>query len=309
MEDNLALNRLEDAKTMYRRALDRELDNAFLHDDMYVLAFLERDAPEMARQVSWSVGKFGAEDLLLSAQADTEAFWGRAAAARKFFRKAVQVALNNHQKETAALWILDSALQEAEFGNVSQARKNVDEGLALASTRNVQMLAALALARVGDSDRSQKLGTQLEEQLPFNTELIDYWLPCARAAIELNLSRPNRALDLLERTKTYEFAFPRPQVGGGGLLYPVWLRGLALLALGRGNEAAAEFRKILRHGNVIANSPIHALARLQLARANALSGDTSGQRASYQEFLSVWKEADPDLPVFRQATAESGKMK
>jgi DNA-binding winged helix-turn-helix (wHTH) protein/tetratricopeptide (TPR) repeat protein len=308
MEDYLALNQLEDARAMYQRAVERKLDNAFLHDDMYVLAFLKRDSAEMARQVSWSIGKFGAEDLLLSAQADTEAFSGHAAAVRRLSRKAAQVAFNNHQKETAALWILAGALQEAEFGDRSHARQNIEESLNLAPTRNVQMLAALALARAGDLTRAQKLGIQLEEQLPSNTELINYWLPCARAAIELNLSRPDRALSLLERTKPYEFAFPRPQIGGGGPLYPVWLRGLALLADGRGAAAAAEFRKILEFGNIVANSPIHALAHLQLARAYALQSEVVQARAAYADFLTLWKDADPDIPILKQAKTEYAKL-
>lgn len=308
MEDYLALNRLDEAKAMYERAIERKLDNAFLHDDRYVLAFLQHDSAEMARQVSWSIGKFGAEDLLHSAQADTEAFWGRAAAARQFSRRATEVALRSGQKETAALWMLDSALQEAEFGDRLRARQRVEEGLALASPRNAQMLAALALARAGDSARSQKLGTQLEEQLPNNSELIDYWLPCIRAAIELNLRRPDRALDVLERTKPYELAFPRPQVGGGGPLYPVWLRGLSFLALARGEEAAAEFQKILRHGNIIANSPIHALAHLELARAYALRGEMVKARAAYADFLNLWKDADPDIPILKQAKTEYANL-
>jgi eukaryotic-like serine/threonine-protein kinase len=308
MEDYLALNRIDEAKRVYGEALQRKLDTAFLHDDMYVLAFLEGDKAEMDHQIAWALGKSGAEDMLLSAQSDTEAFFGRLRRARQLSRMAVEFADANSQKETGALWQLDTALQDAELGNSVRARQETKSGLARASTRDVQILAALTLARAGDAARSQTLSEELERRLPYNTELNSYWLPSIRAAIQINRGNPVQAIELLEVAKPYDLAFPRPQVGGGGLLYPVWLRGLALLLLNRGSEAAAEFQRILDHRSTIANSPISALAHLGLARAYAIQGDTAKAKAAYQDFLTVWKDADPDIPIFIAAKAEYAKL-
>jgi DNA-binding winged helix-turn-helix (wHTH) protein/tetratricopeptide (TPR) repeat protein len=308
MEDYLALNRIDEAKRVYGEALQRKLDTAFLHDDMYVLAFLEGDKAEMDHQIAWALGKSGAEDMLLSAQSDTEAFFGRLRRARQLSRMAVEFADANSQKETAALWQLDTALQDAELGNSVRARQETKSGLARASTRDVQILAALTLARAGDAARSQTLSEELERRLPYNAELNSYWLPCIRAAIQINRGNPVQAIELLEVAKPYDLAFPRPQVGGGGLLYPVWLRGLALLLLNRGSEAAAEFQKILDHRSTIANSPISALAHLQLGRAYVMQGDKLKARIAYQDFFTLWKDADSGIPVLRKAKAEYEKL-
>ena len=308
MEDYLALNRIDEAKRVYGEALQRKLDTAFLHDDMYVLAFLEGDKAEMDHQIAWALGKSGAEDMLLSAQSDTEAFFGRLRRARQLSRMAVEFADANSQKETAALWQLDTALQDAELGNSVRARQETKSGLARASTRDVQILAALTLARAGDAARSQTLSEELERRLPYNTELNSYWLPSIRAAIQINRGNPVQAIELLEVAKPYDLAFPRPQVGGGGLLYPVWLRGLALLLLNRGSEAAAEFQKILDHRSTIANSPISVLAHLQLGRAYVMQGDKLKARIAYQDFFTLWKDADSGIPVLRKAKAEYEKL-
>jgi tetratricopeptide (TPR) repeat protein len=309
MEDYLALNRIDEAKAVYRHALERKVDNAFLHDDEYVLAFLQDDTQEMERQAAWAMGKPGAEDLLVSAEADTEAYFGHSRMAMRLSQRAVKFAANNHQQETAALWQLDNALQEAEFGNFNRARQGAQEGLARASTRDVQILAALTLARAGDSLDSQALYEVLQKRFPSNMELNNYWLPCVRAAIQINLGNPALAVEILEVSKPYELAFPRPQATGGGPLYPVWLRGLAFLLLHRGKEAAAEFQKILNHRTVVANSPVSALAHLQLARAFAMQGDTSKERSAYEAFLILWKDADTDLPILVQAKTEYANMK
>jgi len=308
MEDYLALDRRPQVRTVYQQALERRIDNVFLHNDMYVLAFLEDDRAEMAREVAWASGKPAAQDLLLSAQSDTEAFFGRLVKARQLSRRAFELAASTGQKETAALWELDDALHEAELGNSVQARQRTRDALATASTRDVQILAALVLARAGDSTQAQRLCEKLEKRLPYNMELNSYWLPSIRAAIQLNLGSPSRALELLEIAKPYELAFPRPQIGGGGLLYPVWLRGLALLRQNRGNEAAAEFRKILEHRSIITNSLIGAIAHVQLARSYFAQGDKSQARTTYQDFFALWKDADPDIPILKEAKAEYANL-
>jgi tetratricopeptide (TPR) repeat protein len=308
MEDYLALNRWDDARRMYRAALEKKHDDTFLHNDMYVLGFLEGDTPEMERQLAWASGRPGLEDVLISAQSDTEAFFGRSAKARQLSQRAGEFARSNGQNETAALWRSSSALREAEFGNFVWARGRINEALHEASTRDIQILAALTLARAGDFARAQALSEGLAKSLPLNTELNNYWLPSIQAAIQINRGNPTQALSTLEVAKPYDLAFPRPQFGGGGYLYPVWLRGLAFLLLHRGREAAEEFQKILDHRSIVTNSPIGALAHLGLARAYVLEGNTAKARAAYQDFLTLWKDADPDIPILKAAKAEYAKL-
>ena len=307
MEAYLGLNRLDEAKSTYRQAIDLKFDNPFLHDDMYAVAFLEGDAEEMKRQLDWAAGKPGAEDILISAQSDTEAFHGHLGRARELSHQAVESALRNDRKETAALWQLNSALREAEFGNYERTRQELRAGLAIASNRDVRILAALALARIGDAAQAQAMTNELEKQFPSNTMLKDYWLPSIRAYNEIHLGNPTKALELLRPAERYDFAFPLPQFEEGGLMYPTYIRGQAYLRLKRGKEAAHEFQKFLERRGVVINALLAPLARYQLAQALAISGDASGARRAYQDFFALWKDADPDIPILKQAKTEYGK--
>jgi eukaryotic-like serine/threonine-protein kinase len=308
MEDLIFLNRIEEAKTAYRQAIGRKLDGAFLHDDEYIISFLEGDAEEMKRQMAESAGKPGMEDYLLSAQSDTEGFYGHRERAEEFSRQAVESAQRADLKETAALWQLNSALREAEFGNSTNAKQQTGAGLAIASTRDVKILASLVLARAGDTIRAKRLTDELENEFPSNTALKGYWLPTIRAYIEIHLGNPTQALKVLQSATPYELAFPPPQFGPGPLLYPAYVRGQALLLLHQGKEAANEFQKLLDHRNMLGNSPLFPLAHLQLGRAHALSGDPAKAKTAYNEFLTLWKDADPDIPILKQAKAEYAKL-
>jgi tetratricopeptide (TPR) repeat protein len=308
MEAYIALAHLDEAKIAYHQALDHKLDNPFLHDDIYAVAFLENDVEEMKRQMAWASGRPGAEDLLLSAQSDTEAFHGRLGKARELSRQAVESARRSDKRETAALWQLNSALREAEFGNGERARQQVKAGLTIASTRDVQIVAALTLASVGDVARAQAMAEELNKQFPVNTLLSHYWLPSIRAYVEIRRRNPAQALKLLEAAAPYDLAFPQPQFEEGGLLYPAYVRGQAFLLLLRGKEAANEFQKFLNHRGVVINSLLSSLARYQLARALSLSGDSSEARTGYQDFFALWKDADPDIPILKEAKAEYAKI-
>jgi eukaryotic-like serine/threonine-protein kinase len=308
MEVDTALNRLDEATATYREAIARKLENPFLHDDMYAIAFLRGDNEEMKRQVAWAIGKRGAEDLLLSAQSDTEAYYGRLQRARELSRHAVDSALQGDLKETAALWQLNSALREAEFGNPDEARKQVNAGLAIASTRDVQTLAALTLACAGDTARAQAISKELEKQYPLNTFISHYWLPTIGAYNEIHRGNPAQAIKLLDAATSYDLAFPQPQFEEGGLLYPAYVRGRAFLLLHRGQEAANEFRKMLGHPSILINSPLRSLAQLQLARALSTSSDSSEARKAYQDFLTLWKDADPGIPILNQAKSEYARL-
>jgi eukaryotic-like serine/threonine-protein kinase len=308
IEDYVALNQVEEAKTLYRQAINRKLDGVFLHDDMYLISFIQGDAEEMKRQVFWSAGKPGIEDVLLSAQSDSEGFYGHKARAETFSRQAIQSAQRAGLNETAALWELNSALREAEFGSSGKARREAKAALTIASTRDVKILAALSLARAGDTTQAKALSDELEKQFPFNTPLSSYWLPTIHACIEIHRGNPAHALELLQPATPVELGFPPPQFGPGATLYPVYVRGQVHLLLNQGKEAANEFQKILDHRNMLGNSPLFSLAHLQLARARSLSGDAPGARKSHQDFLALWKDADPDIPILKQAKAEYARL-
>jgi tetratricopeptide (TPR) repeat protein len=308
MEAYIALDRLDEAKITYHQAIDHKLEGPFLHGDMYAVAFLEGDAEEMKRQAAWAVGKPGAGDILLSAQSDTEAFYGRLGRARELSRHAVESARNGDKKETAALWQLNSALREAEFGNLERARQETKAGLSIASTRDILVLSALTLARTGDAARALAIAEELEKQFPVNTLLNHYWLPTTRAYIEIYRGSPAQALKSLDTAAPNDLAFPQPQFEEGGLLYPAYVRGQAYLLLHRGKEAANEFQKFPEHRGVVINTLLTPLAHYQLARALSMSGDTSGARKAYQDFFALWKDADPDIPILKEAKAEYAKL-
>jgi serine/threonine protein kinase len=308
MEAYIALDRLDEAKITYHKAIDHNLEEPFLHDDMYAIAFLEGNAEEMKRQAAWAVGKPGAEDILLSAQSDTEAFYGRLGKARDYSRQAVESARGADLKETAALWQMNSALREAEFGNPERARQEVKAGLAMASSRDIKVLAALTLARIGDTARALAIAGELQKQFPANTMLNHYWLPSIRAYTEIHRGVPADALKTLDTTAPYEFAFPQPQFEESGLLYPAYLRGQAYLLLHQGKEAAKEFQKPLDHRGLAINTLLTSLAHCQLARALAMSGDSSAARKAYQDFFALWKDADPEIPILKEAKREYAKL-
>jgi serine/threonine protein kinase/tetratricopeptide (TPR) repeat protein len=304
--DLLALNRFDEAKAALDEARTRKLDGWTLHLFTYYLAFLEGDASQMEREVSWGAGKPGAEDPLLSAQSDTEAYYGRIAKARDFTRRAVDSAIRADSKETAASWQANGALREAEFGNAAAAKQGVTAALALAPGRDVKVLGAMALARAGDSARAKAMIDDLEKSNPTNTVLKLYWLPILNAAIELNAGNATRAMESLEAAAPYELGEPPPMQQG--TLYPVYLRGQAYLLAHNGGAAVAEFQKFLDHRGIVVNFPTGVLAHLQLGRACVMSGDTAKAKAAYQEFLALWKDADPDIPILREAKAEYAKL-
>jgi tetratricopeptide (TPR) repeat protein/predicted Ser/Thr protein kinase len=303
---HLALHQLEEAKAAFQQALERKLDAGTLRVMMYYLAFLRGDVVEMKRQVEWGAGRPGSEDLLLSAQSDTEAYYGHVRKARDFSRRAVESALRAGARETAATWQADAALREAEIGNWEQARQETARTLAMSSGSDVRKLAALALARVGDAAHADATAEELAKSNPTNTLLNYYWLTTIRAAIELSHKNPAKAVELLQPAGPYELGYSEPFQFG--TFYPTYVRGEAYLALYQGSEAATEFQKILDHRGIILNFPIGALAHLGLARAFAMQGETSKARAAYQEFLALWKDADPDTPILNEAKAEYAKL-
>jgi predicted Zn-dependent protease len=302
-----ALNRPDDAKAKYDEAVAHKINNPFLHGNRYGVAFIEGDAAEMQRQVAAMKDKPG-EDVLLSFASDTDAFYGRLSSARELSRRAVESARHSDAKETAAQWQMNAALREAEFGNVARARQEIADALQTAETRDVQILAALASARVGDFEKARQIGDDLAHRFPLNTMINRYWLPTINAAIEIGRNNPPNAVEQLRTTAQYELGAPSPQFEVGGSLYPAYVRGQAYLALHQGKQAADEFQKFLDRRGIAVNSPLAALARLGLARAYAMQGDTAKALAAYKDFLTLWKDADPDIPIYKQAKAEYAKL-
>ena len=302
----LAVNRLDDAKAAIDQALAHKLDGGILRLAAYYLAFLRNDSAQMEQQVEWGSGKPGDEDLLLSAQSDTEAFHGRLTKARDLSRRAMDSAVRADSKETAALWQVNAALREAEFGNTAQTKQDVSAALALAPGRDVKLLGALAMARAGDATRAKAMVDELEKSNPSNTVLKLYWLPILNATAELNGGNSARGLEHLEAAAPYELGEPPPfQLG---TLYPAYLRGQAYLLAHNGSAAAIEFQKLLDHRGLVLNFPLGTLAHLGLARAYALTGDTAKAKTGYQDFFALWKDADPDIPILKEAKAEYAKL-
>jgi eukaryotic-like serine/threonine-protein kinase len=249
----------------------------------------------------------GAEGLLLNTQADTEAWYGRLKNARELTQRAIDSAEQNDAKESAATYQATAALREVEAGNQGRARADVAAALKLAPHRDVQIMGALALARAGDRAGAEKLASVLDKAFPLDTLVQRYWLPSIRAAIVLNAEAPEQAVVLLKSTDGIELS-----AGGTAVqvaLCPAYLRAEAYLTLHEGTRAAAEFQKFIDHRGVVGNFSWGALARLGLARAYVLQRDPVKARSAYQDFLTLWQDADPDVPVLKQAKAEYAKLK
>ncbi len=298
-----ALNRLAEGQATYEEARGRGLDSPYLRQYKYNLAFLQGDVAGMQEQLQWAKGKPRTEDVLLSAQSDTEAYYGRIEKAREFSHRAVESAKRADATETAAIWYVDVALREAEIGNSIEARRAAEEALSLNRGRDVRIIAALAFARAGDLVQAQKVAESLNQEFPQDTMLQNYALPAIRAAMQLQQDKPLEAIETLEVSRPYELG-----QGSMSYLYPAYLRGEAYLKTGQGEKAAVEFQKMLDHPGVMTNFVTGALARLQIARAQAMMGDKAAARKPYQDFLTLWKDADPDVPVYMQAKAEYARL-
>ncbi len=300
------LNRLDEAKATYAQALEHKLDHPYIHADLYVMAFLQNDAAAMRQEAAWSVGKPGPESNMLALQADTAAYSGRLREARDFSRKAMDSARLADLKETAATYAARSDLREALFGNLEEARHSATMAMQHSTEQGVQFSAALALAYAGDDKQAHALTDDLAKRFPESTIAQINFLPTLRAKLALNKGNVSVAMESLTAAAPYDF-------GRSGnyywtVLYPVYVRGEVYLAAHQGNEAAAEFQKILEHRGVVLNGPIGALAHLQIGRAYAMQGDTAKARAAYQDFLTLWKDADPDIPILKQAKAEYARL-
>jgi tetratricopeptide (TPR) repeat protein len=296
----LYLGRLQETQATADEALAKKLDSPALRDSLYQLAFLQNDEAGMAKQVAWAAGKPGVEDYFLGHEANKAAYVGRLGKAREFSRRAMALAESAGKKEVAARYKINAVLREGLFGNAAEARKQVASALEFSTGQYVQCRAAWALALAGDSGRAQALAVDLGKRYPENTIVQFKCLPILQAQIALNRNDTTKAFEALQAAAATEL--------GIGDLYPAFLRGEAYLAARQGDQAAVEFKKILDRPGVVISEPIGALAHVGLARAYVIAGDQAKAKAAYQDFLTLWRDADPDIPVLIAAKSEYTKL-
>jgi eukaryotic-like serine/threonine-protein kinase len=314
----LALQRFDEALKIIHETQARKIDDGVFHDALYGLAFLGADSAAMGEQQRWFAGK-PEENFGLALASDTEAYGGHLAKARGVTKQAVETALGADSKESGAIWQANAALREAAYGNAAQARQSAAAALKLVPTsQSVEVEAALGFAMAGDTSRAESLAQDLNKRFPLDTQMQSLWLPAIRGQLALDRKNPADALSDLQ------LAAPPIELGqitfvaNISCLYPTYIRGEAYLAAGQGSAAAAEFQKILDHSGIVWNCWTGALARLGAARANALESRTSqgtGADAArvralvaYKDFLTLWKDADPDIPILKEAKAEYAKL-
>jgi tetratricopeptide (TPR) repeat protein len=314
----MALQQFDEARQTIQQAQARKMDDVVFHNALYALAFLKADSPAMAEQQKWFAGQPDSENSGLSLASDTEAYSGHVGKARELTKRSVESAIHADSKETGAIWYENAALREAAFGNVTDAKMAAAEGLKLTPTsQSVGVEAALAYAMAGDTAHAESMAQDLNRRFPLDTQLQSLWLPAIRAQVALDRKNPSAAIESLRAGIPIELG----QIGfvaNLSCLYPTYIRGEAYLAAGQGKSAAAEFQKILDHSGIVWNCWTGALAHLGLARAYAFDSkssqgadaDVARTRAltAHKEFLALWKDADPDIPILKEAKAEYAKL-
>jgi tetratricopeptide (TPR) repeat protein len=294
-----------DAQALLDEAWAQGFSGDTLVETGYDLAFLRGDQSGMQDYFNRAMGKPELEDNMLSRRADNETYHGRLRNAQGFWQQAAESASRGGTPDIAAEWKAKQALLEAEVGSPIRARKFAAEALALREGHAVESVVALTLARSGDLRQAERLADKLSRDYPLDTLIQSYELPAIRASIELQKKRPAKAIEILEAATPYELAATAllPNV------LPPYLRGQAYLEAGQGQQAAEEFQKVLAHPGLVLNYVTGALAHLQLGRAEVMMGDKAAARKSYQDFLMLWKDADPDIPIYKQAKAEYARFR
>ena len=303
----LALNRIDDARKTYDDAIARKLDDDLLHLVRYGVGFLQSDGKVMSEQAAWFTDRPEVENEMLALEAETEAYAGHLNKARQLTRKAMDSALRADNKGGASIWELEGAFREKIFGE-PDTREQVIAAMKVApDSPEAQEFGALVLAGSGDAKRAEALIQDLQKRFPFHTMVQSYWLPTVRAQIALVNQKPQQAIDTLQAARLVELGQPL-STQGPYCLHPVYVRGEAYLAAGQGGAAAAEFQKLVDHRGISWSCATGALARLGLGRAYVLAGDKTSAHAAYQDFLALWKDADPDIPILKEAKAEYAKL-
>lgn len=304
----MALGRLDEAEKTLKDAFARKLDDAALHSNLYSLGFLKGDQALMEQQLAWAAGKSSGEDSLLASQSDTEAYYGHLQKARELTERAVHSALKFELPESAATWKVEAGLREVIFGYPVEARRDAEEALKLApESKDVRALAALVFARIGDDAQAQAIMDNLRALYISNMAIQKAWLPVVRAQLAIRKKQFVPAVQFLEIVAPYE----KGQLTGNlsdSCMIPAYLRGEAFLGLQKGHEALTEFRKIQSYPGITGSCWSGPLSRIGVARAATQAGSTSEAKTNYQKFLDLWKDADPTIPLFKDAKAEFAKL-
>ncbi len=314
----VALQSFDQARKIIDAAHARNLDDEAFHMLGYVIASFAGDTAAMAQEQQWLAGKPDYENDGLGLASDTEAYQGHLAKAEELSERAAASAVRADYKEAGAVWLARAAHRQAAFGNAAEARLRAARALSLVPmSQGVEVETALAFATAGDAPRAESLALDLEQRFPLDTQMQSLWLPAIRAQLALNRKDAAAAIDSLQRASPIELG-NIPFGVEVSCLYQVYTRGQAYLAAGQGRPAAAEFHKILDHGGIVQNCWTGALAHLGVARANALEsktaqgaeGDAARARsvAAYKDFFNLWKDADPDIPIYEAAKAEYAKL-
>jgi DNA-binding winged helix-turn-helix (wHTH) protein/tetratricopeptide (TPR) repeat protein len=304
-----ALNRFDEAKATYAQTLERKLHTPVIDLEMYSLAFAQNDTAGMAQHATKLAAVPRLGHTMLSMEGDTAAYSGHLKEARELTRRAMDNAQRGGEKDAPALYSATSALREAWLGNSGEARRRATLALKLSTGRDLQYFVALAFAYTRDDARAKALADDLDKRFSEDTIVQFNYLPSVRGRLALNKGDASGAIASLAAAAPYELGATRAVGLDWTPMFPVFVRGEAYLAARRGSEAAAEFQKILDHRGLVLNEPIGALAHLGLGRAYVLQGDIPKAKAAYQDLLTLWKDADPDIPVLQQAKAEYAKLR
>jgi tetratricopeptide (TPR) repeat protein len=314
----LALQRFDEARQIIHEAQAQKMDDYIFRNALYAVAFLGADPAAMAEQQQWFAGKPDYENYGLALASDTEAYAGHLRKARELTKRAVDSAVRADSKETAAIYLAIAAQREAAFGNATEARRAAAEALPLApASQAVESEAALAFAMAGDTTRAESMAKDLGKRFPLDTQMQSLWLPAIRAQLALDKRNPTLGQNVLRGASPIELG-QIPFVLNISCLYHMYESGEAYLAAGQGSAAAAQFQKTLDHSGIVWNCWTGALAHLGVARANALESRTSQGAdadaarvralAAYKDFLTLWQDADPDIPILKEAKAEYAKL-
>jgi serine/threonine protein kinase/tetratricopeptide (TPR) repeat protein len=315
----VAMQRFDEARQLIHDAPAQYRDYGGLHSVLYALALLKSDSAAIAEEQKWFAGNPDFENNGLALAADAEAYAGRVSKARELTRRSVESAIKADSKESGAIWQANEAVQQAAYGSSADAKQSAADALKLApASQGVQLETALAYATAGDAARADSMAQTLDKAHPLNTQIQSLWLPAIRAQLALNKKDPAGALSALEPVTSPLELGQIPFLLNISCMYPTYIRGQAYLAAGQGKEAAAEFQKILDHSGIVWSCWTGALARLGVARANALEAkslqgaDADAARAralaAYKDFLTLWKDADPDIPILIAAKSEYAKL-
>jgi tetratricopeptide (TPR) repeat protein len=284
-----------------------EIDEFIMLD--YEIAFLKGDETALDSVANRARQRAAGDNWISSREANVSAYSGHLQQARALTQRAVSQSVGAGQPERGGLWLASAAVREALFGNRPEAIQRAMAALKLSSDREVRYGAALAFALSGQPSRAEQLANDLAKRFPEDTSVQFSYLPVVRAELALNRNEPAKALQILEAAAPNELGVPRSSIHAlFGALYPVYVRAEAYRMQGRGAEAVAEYRKILDHSGIVVNDPMGAVARLQIGRAYSLSGDKLKAKSAYHDFLALWKDADPHVPILKQAKVELTRL-